>query len=78
MAELLATDHPAALKYALALLGLMTPDTRLPLVPLGEAAKPLVEAVVARPYENLVNPRRAWPATPVPDRACSRLPDDRP
>jgi 4-hydroxy-tetrahydrodipicolinate synthase len=79
IAELLAADHPAALKYALALLGLMTPDTRLPLVPLGEAAKPLVEAAVVRLRdENLVSPRRAWPATPAPDRACSRLPDDRP
>jgi 4-hydroxy-tetrahydrodipicolinate synthase len=79
IAELLAADHPAALKYALARLGLMTPDTRLPLVPLSEAAKPLVEAAIARLCdENLVNPRRAWPATPVPDRACSGLPDDRP
>jgi 4-hydroxy-tetrahydrodipicolinate synthase len=79
IAELLAADHPAALKYALALLGLMTPDTRLPLVPLGEAAKPLVEAAVVRLCdETLVSPRRAGPATPAPDRACSRLPDDRP
>jgi len=78
IAELLAADHPAALKYALALLGLMTPDTRLPLVPLGEAAKPSVEAAVAHLCdENLVNPRRASPAMPVRDPACSELPGDR-
>jgi 4-hydroxy-tetrahydrodipicolinate synthase len=76
--ELLAADHPAALKYALALLGLIQPDTRLPLVPLGETARPLVEAAVAcLSDEDLVSPRRAWPATPVRDRACSKLPGDR-
>ena len=79
IAELLAADHPAALKYALALLGLMRPDTRLPLVPLDDAAKRLVEAAVARLCdEDLVNPRRAWPATPVQDRACSGPPGGRP
>jgi 4-hydroxy-tetrahydrodipicolinate synthase len=78
ISELLAADHPAALKYALALLGLIRPDTRLPLVPLGETAKPLVEAAVARlSDEDLVSPRRASPATPVRDRACSELPGDR-
>jgi 4-hydroxy-tetrahydrodipicolinate synthase len=79
IAELLAADHPVALKYALALLGLVRPDTRLPLVPLDDTARRLVEAAVARLCdENLVNSRRAWPATPAPDRACSGLPDDRP
>jgi 4-hydroxy-tetrahydrodipicolinate synthase len=79
IAERLAADHPAALKYALALLGLMRPDTRLPLVPLDNAAKRLVEAAVARLCdEDLVNPRRAWPATPVQDRACSGPPGGRP
>ena len=79
IAERLAADHPPALKYALALLGLMRPDTRLPLVPLDDAAKRLVEAAVARLCdEDLVNPRRAWPATPVQDRACSGPPGGRP
>jgi 4-hydroxy-tetrahydrodipicolinate synthase len=78
ISELLAADHPAALKYALALLGLIRPDTRLPLVPLGETARPLVEAAVARlSDEELVSPRRALPAMPVRDRACSGLPGDR-
>jgi 4-hydroxy-tetrahydrodipicolinate synthase len=35
----LARESPAALKYALSLLGLMRPDTRLPIVQLNEAAK---------------------------------------
>ena len=35
----LAKESPAALKYALSLLGLMRPATRLPIVELGEAAK---------------------------------------
>jgi 4-hydroxy-tetrahydrodipicolinate synthase len=78
IAELLAADHPAALKYALALLGLIRPDTRLPLVPLSETAKPLVEATIARlSDEDLVSPRRASLSTPVRDRACSELPGDR-
>jgi 4-hydroxy-tetrahydrodipicolinate synthase len=77
ISELLAADHPAALKYALALLGLIRPDTRLPLVLLSETAKPLVEAAVAHLCdEDLVSPRRALPATPVRHRACSALPGD--
>ena len=79
IAELLATDHPAALKYALSRLGLMRSDTRLPLVPLDDAAKRLVEAAVVQlSDEDLVNPRRALPATPARDRACNGLPGDRP
>ena len=35
----LARESPAALKYALGLLGLMRPDTRLPIVELDELAK---------------------------------------
>jgi 4-hydroxy-tetrahydrodipicolinate synthase len=35
----LAKESPAALKYALSLLGLMRPDVRLPIVELDEAAK---------------------------------------
>jgi 4-hydroxy-tetrahydrodipicolinate synthase len=78
ISELLAADHPAALKYVLALLGLIRPDTRLPLVPLDETAKPLVEAAIVHlSDEDLVSPRRALPATPVRDRACSELPGDR-
>jgi 4-hydroxy-tetrahydrodipicolinate synthase len=57
IAELLAADHPAALKYVLALLGLIRPDTRLPIVQLDEAAKPAVEAAIACLCgENLIQP----------------------
>ncbi|WP_065752776.1 dihydrodipicolinate synthase family protein [Bradyrhizobium paxllaeri] len=79
VAELLAADHPASLKCALALLGLIRPDTRLPLVPLDETAKSLVEVAIARlSDEDPVSPRRALPATPVRDRACNGPPGDKP
>jgi 4-hydroxy-tetrahydrodipicolinate synthase len=47
IAELLATDHPAALKYALSLLGLMAPNTRLPIVELDQAGKAQVARALA-------------------------------
>jgi 4-hydroxy-tetrahydrodipicolinate synthase len=51
----LAGESPAALKYALSLLGLMGPATRLPLVELNEPAKAAVaRAVVGIADENLV------------------------
>jgi 4-hydroxy-tetrahydrodipicolinate synthase len=43
----LSRDHPAALKYALSLLGLMDPATRLPLVELDAPAKAAVAIAVA-------------------------------
>jgi 4-hydroxy-tetrahydrodipicolinate synthase len=43
----LATEGPAALKYALSLLGLMSPNTRLPMVELDDAAKREVAAAIA-------------------------------
>ena len=39
LATLLEREHPAALKFALALLGFMQPVTRLPIVQLGTTAK---------------------------------------
>jgi 4-hydroxy-tetrahydrodipicolinate synthase len=47
-AGLLAADHPAALKYALALLGLIQPTTRLPIVPLNETAKGELASAIAQ------------------------------
>jgi 4-hydroxy-tetrahydrodipicolinate synthase len=47
IAGLLAAEHPAALKYALALLGLIQPDTRLPIVQLNDAAKAEVTKAIA-------------------------------
>jgi 4-hydroxy-tetrahydrodipicolinate synthase len=39
LCEILNRDGPAALKYALSLLGVMRPTTRLPIVELDDAAK---------------------------------------
>jgi 4-hydroxy-tetrahydrodipicolinate synthase len=50
----LSKDSPAALKYALSLLGLMHPDTRLPIVELDERAKAAVAKAVADIDEDLV------------------------
>src|ERR1700676_1551662 len=44
---LLAKESPAALKYALCLLGLMRPDTRLPIVELADAAKAGIASAIA-------------------------------
>lgn len=51
----LAKESPAALKYALSLLGLMMPDTRLPIVELDAAAKAeLARAFAAISDEDLI------------------------
>jgi 4-hydroxy-tetrahydrodipicolinate synthase len=47
LAALLAKESPAALKYALCLLGLMPPHTRLPIVELDDAAKQDVAVAMA-------------------------------
>jgi 4-hydroxy-tetrahydrodipicolinate synthase len=47
LAALLTRENPAALKYAMGLLGLMRPDTRLPIVELAETAKAEVESALA-------------------------------
>jgi 4-hydroxy-tetrahydrodipicolinate synthase len=47
LAALLARESPAALKYALSLLGFMRPDTRLPIVELADAAKAEVARAIA-------------------------------
>lgn len=43
----LSANHPAALKYALSLLGFIHPDTRLPIVELDEPAKATVARAIA-------------------------------
>ena len=43
----LTKESPAALKYALCLLGFMSPDTRLPIVELADAAKAEVASAIA-------------------------------
>ncbi len=54
LAALLARESPAALKYALSLLGFMRPDTRLPIVELADAAKAeIASAITAIGEEDL-------------------------
>lgn len=64
LAALLARENPAALKYAMCLLGLMRPDTRLPIVELADAAKAEVASALAEMGEE--------------DLACEGWEDHRP
>jgi 4-hydroxy-tetrahydrodipicolinate synthase len=57
----LGKESPAALKYALCLLGFMSPNTRLPIVELDEAAKAEVaDAIRAIGDEDLGCPVENW------------------
>jgi 4-hydroxy-tetrahydrodipicolinate synthase len=71
----LTKESPAALKYALCLLGFMRPSTRLPIVELADAAKAEVASAVAEiGDEDLACPVESWhgarfyedPAAPRP------------
>jgi 4-hydroxy-tetrahydrodipicolinate synthase len=58
---LLARESPAALKYALCLLGLMRPDTRLPIVELADGTKAEVANAIAEiGEEDLERFRAKW------------------
>jgi 4-hydroxy-tetrahydrodipicolinate synthase len=58
----LIRESPAALKYALSLLGFMSPGTRLPIVELDASAKAEVaSAIVAIGDEDLAYPCESWP-----------------
>ena len=57
----LAKESPAALKYALCLLGFMSPNTRLPIVELDDAAKAEVASAIAGiGDEDLACPIESW------------------
>jgi hypothetical protein len=57
----LAKESPAALKFALCLLGLMHPNTRLPIVELAESAKAEVASAIAEiGDEDLAGPSHSW------------------
>lgn len=57
----LSNDSPAALKYALCLLGFMSPTTRLPIVELADSAKAEVaDAIAAIGDEDLACPVEYW------------------
>jgi 4-hydroxy-tetrahydrodipicolinate synthase len=57
----LTRESPAALKYALCLLGFMSPNTRLPIVELADAAKREVASAIAEiGGEGLACPSESW------------------
>src|SRR3984885_4461872 len=57
----LTNESPAALKFALCLLGLMHPNTRLPIVELAESAKAEVASAIAEiGDEDLAGPSERW------------------
>jgi 4-hydroxy-tetrahydrodipicolinate synthase len=57
----LTKESPAALKYALCLLGFMSPNTRLPIVELNDAAKAEVASAIAEiGDEDLACPIESW------------------
>src|SRR6266404_5667762 len=57
----LSKESPAALKYALCLLGFMSPSTRLPIVELSDAAKAEVASAIAGiGDEDLACPGESW------------------
>ena len=57
----LSKENPAALKYALSILGFMHPNTRLPIVELAEPAKAEVASAIAEiGYEELACPSEHW------------------
>ena len=59
----LSKESPAALKYALCLLGFMRPNTRLPIVELAEAAKAEVASAIAEiDDEDLACRNESWHA----------------
>jgi 4-hydroxy-tetrahydrodipicolinate synthase len=66
----LTKENPAALKFALCLLGFMHPNTRLPIVELSESAKAEVASAIAEiGDEDLACPSESWSvlaATTVP------------
>jgi 4-hydroxy-tetrahydrodipicolinate synthase len=60
----LSRESPAALKYALCLLGFMAPNTRLPIVELDDAAKAAVaDAIAEIRDEDIACPSESWHGT---------------
>jgi 4-hydroxy-tetrahydrodipicolinate synthase len=68
----LSRESPAALKYALSLLGLMSPATRLPMVELADSAKAEVAAAIAEiGGEDLACPIESWRPRPRREPAAT-------
>jgi 4-hydroxy-tetrahydrodipicolinate synthase len=61
LTALIAKESPAALKFALCLLGFMSPRTRLPIVELADSAKAEVASAIAQiGDEDLACPIESW------------------
>ena len=74
LATALARESPAALKYALYLLGLMRPNTRLPIVELAEAAKAEVASAIGElDDEDLACRSESWLGPCVSKAAAAAL-----
>jgi 4-hydroxy-tetrahydrodipicolinate synthase len=68
----LAGDSPAALKYALCLLGFMAPNTRLPMVELGDAAKAAVASAITEiGDEGIACPSETWHDHRLPSNSAA-------
>jgi 4-hydroxy-tetrahydrodipicolinate synthase len=68
----LSRESPAALKYALCLLGFMWPNTRLPIVELADAAKAEVASAIAEiGDEEIACPSESWQENRLQDAAVS-------
>ena len=68
----LTRESPAALKYALCLLGLMSPATRLPIVELDDAARAEVASAIAEiGDEDLACPVESWHASHFPKSSAA-------
>jgi 4-hydroxy-tetrahydrodipicolinate synthase len=78
LTTLVAEENPAAVKYALSLLGVMRPDTRLPLVGLSDQAKAKVADAIEAIGEDDLTPAEtnASRAISARDRAYSSAPGD--
>lgn len=74
----LSKENPAALKYALSLLGLISPTTRLPIVELADSAKAEVAGAIAEiGDDDLGCPIESWRSQPCMNAAAqlSRHPE---
>jgi 4-hydroxy-tetrahydrodipicolinate synthase len=70
----LSKDSPAALKYALCLLGFMSPKTRLPMVELAEVAKAEVANAIAEiGDEDLACPVESWQGRRLPKDSAAKF-----
>jgi 4-hydroxy-tetrahydrodipicolinate synthase len=70
----LTQESPAALKYALWLLGFMRPDTRLPIVELADSAKrEVARAITEICDEDLDCPGESWPGADLRKNSAIRL-----